>query len=172
MPSRSRRFRGYSLTWQRAAAAALAVLVLLAPCGRTYGEDRPSGAVQNEPERRASPPRGSIARGAGAAGRSEGTAGWWVGTGAVALALAACGWLSLLARRYRPGVAVGSQAMRVVGRTSLSPKHSVYLLEVDGRVLIVGAGSQGAPSLLGELGVPAASSMMPGRFDHRLGDEA
>src|SRR5262249_51733085 len=41
--------------------------------------------------------------------------------------------------------------LRVVGRTRISPRHTVYLLGVGDRVLIVGTGPQGAPSLLGEL---------------------
>jgi hypothetical protein len=44
--------------------------------------------------------------------------------------------------------------LRVVGRTSLSPRHTVHLLSVGARVLIVGTGPQGAPSLLGELTDP------------------
>ena len=59
--------------------------------------------------------------------------------------------------------------MRVVGRTSLSPKHTVYLLDVGGRVLILGAGPQGAPTLLGEL--DRRRALAPPRFDHRLGDD-
>jgi hypothetical protein len=34
---------------------------------------------------------------------------------------------------------------------SLSPKHSVYLLRVGRRVLLVGAGPQGPPALISEL---------------------
>jgi flagellar protein FliO/FliZ len=41
--------------------------------------------------------------------------------------------------------------LRVLGRTALTPKHSVYLLKAGDRVLIVGTGPQGAPSLLGEM---------------------
>ena len=44
--------------------------------------------------------------------------------------------------------------LRVVGRTSLSPRHTVHLLSIGQRVLIVGTGPQGAPSLLGELTDP------------------
>jgi flagellar protein FliO/FliZ len=39
----------------------------------------------------------------------------------------------------------------VVGRTSLSPRHTVYLLKAGDRVLIVGTGPQGSPTLLGEM---------------------
>ena len=41
--------------------------------------------------------------------------------------------------------------MKVIGRVSLSPKHSVYLLEVGQRRLLVGAGPQGSPALISEL---------------------
>jgi hypothetical protein len=96
-------------------------------------------------------PRGSVARRAG--GHSEGAGGWWLGTGGMALALAICGGISVAARRGWPR-SQASGMVRVVGRTSLSPKHTVYLLNVGDRVLIVGTGPQGAPSLLGELTDP------------------
>ena len=118
---------------------------------------------------------------------SEGTGGWWLGTAGIALALALFGGISLATRRYLPQREGGP--LRVVGRTSLSPKQTVYLLRVGDRVLIVGAGPQGPPSLLGELtdpaelrrfaprqGIPpAADPAEPGppsaRFDRRVGDE-
>jgi len=74
---------------------------------------------------------------------------WWLMMGGMALALAICGAVGVLARRFSPRVANG--AIQVVGRVSLSPKHTVYLLRVGQRVLLVGAGPQGAPALLGEL---------------------
>ena len=91
----------------------------------------------------------------------EGTGGWWFGTAGVALALAVVGWGSVAARRFVvPRGGSGPVPMRVVGRTSLSPKHTVYLLDVGGRVLILGTGPQGAPTLLGELADPA--DVVPG----------
>ena len=51
--------------------------------------------------------------------------------------------------RFSPQGPAG--VIRVVSRVSLSPKHSVYLLRVGRRVLLVGAGPQGAPSLISEL---------------------
>jgi|GEM_PF-1011381 len=95
------------------------------------------------------PPRSSSTR--KSSKRSELTTGWWFGTGGIAIALAVCGGLSLAARKYLPG-RDPSTLLRVIARTHLSSKHSVYLLEVGDRVLIVGTGAQGAPSLLGELG--------------------
>jgi flagellar biogenesis protein FliO len=67
----------------------------------------------------------------------------------MALALAICGALGLVARRWMPRSAGG--AIQVVGRVSLSPKHTVYMLRVGQRVLLLGAGPQGAPALLTEL---------------------
>ena len=67
----------------------------------------------------------------------------------LALALAVCGGIAVAARRLGPRA--GSGAVQVVGRVSLSPKHSVYLLKVGGRVLVLGAGPQGPPSLIAEL---------------------
>ena len=110
------------------------------------------------------------------AGASSG--GWWMGMAGTGLALAACGWASLAARRFLPNRPDRASSLRVVGRTSLSPKHTVYLLDVGGRVLIVGTGPQGAPSLLGEmLGEEClepshrlVAGPSSGRLDIRLGE--
>jgi flagellar biogenesis protein FliO len=80
--------------------------------------------------------------------------GWWFGTAGIALALALFGAISLASRRFLPQAGSGG-FLGVVGRASLSPKHTVYLLRVGQRVLILGAGTQGAPTLLGELTDPA-----------------
>jgi hypothetical protein len=121
-------------------------------------------------ERHRIAPRGASARRAGE--EAEGTRGWWLGTAGIALALAACGGISVAARRYGPQAAAGP--LRVIGRTSLSPRHTVYLLKAGGRVLIVGTGPQGAPSLLGELDDPDEPGPSPPRdqargFDRLVG---
>ena len=89
-------------------------------------------------------PRACRAR-LGRAARTDGTWGWpaspWL--------LAVCGGVVAAARRFSPQGAAG--AIQVVSRVSLSPKHTVYLLRVGRRVLLVGAGPQGAPSLISEL---------------------
>ena len=148
---------------------ALALGVLPGPSARA----QTSGASRRPVAR---PEGASTTRGAAPAGVS--TSGWWVGTAGAALALAACGWASLAARRLLPRRPDGASSVRVVGRTCLSPKHSVYLLDVGGRVLIVGTGPQGAPSLLGEMlseewiepaSRPAAGPT-GGRLDIRLGE--
>lgn len=107
------------------------------------------------------PPRGSVSR--RAEGRTEGAGGWWLGTAGIALALAVCGGISLATRRAWPRDQAGG-GLRVVGRASLSPRHTVHLLSVGGRVLIVGTGPQGSPSLLGELTDPDdLRRLVPGR---------
>ncbi len=67
----------------------------------------------------------------------------------IAVILAIGGGITVVARRFAPRSATG--AVQVVGRVSLSPKHSVYLLRVGRKVLLVGAGPQGPPSLISEL---------------------
>lgn len=125
--------------------AALAVALATWPVV-SAGEEAPS-ALQRRVTRDGA--RAAAAPASSAAGHSG---GWWLGTAGAALALAACGWASVSSRRYLPRAGTtGPAALRVVGRTSLSPRHTVYLLDVGGRVLIVGTGPQGAPSLLGEL---------------------
>jgi len=67
----------------------------------------------------------------------------------ITLVLAVCGGVVAAARRFSSQGAAGE--IRVVSRVSLSPKHTIYLLRVGRRVLLVGAGPQGAPSLISEL---------------------
>ncbi len=76
-------------------------------------------------------------------------AGWWMGSTAIALALAICGATYAAARRYWPQNSTGM--VRVIGRVSLSPRQSIFLVRAGRRVILIGAGGQGAPTLLGEL---------------------
>jgi flagellar biogenesis protein FliO len=124
--------------------------------------------------------------------RTESTGGWWITPVGLAAALAVFGGLSLASKRFLPNRESGP--IQVVGRSSLSPKHSVYLLRVGERVLIVGTGPQGAPATLGEVtdpaelarlaprktGPPGLASVAPIRvspaskttgFDRRIGDD-
>jgi flagellar protein FliO/FliZ len=165
-PRRGRRPR-HSISW-----VALGVLVLASSARAESPALEP--VDQNVVNMRTHPfPRRGGARGSDTEAKVEATGGWWRGTAAVALALAAAGWGSLAARRYWPhakfGLIPGAPAtpLRVVGRASLSPRHSVYLLEAGGRVLIVGTGPQTAPSLLGEL----TDSDAPARLDTLVGDD-
>jgi flagellar biogenesis protein FliO len=81
--------------------------------------------------------------------RSPASAGWWLGSTGIALALAICGAACVAARKYWPQNSTGM--VRVVGRVSLSPRQSIYLVRAGRRVILIGAGGQGAPTLLGEL---------------------
>ncbi|WP_435008896.1 FliO/MopB family protein [Tundrisphaera lichenicola] len=92
-------------------------------------------------------------RPAGSTGPTSGTGGWWLGTAGIAGALAVFGGASLASKRFLPSRDSGP--IRVVGRAALSPRHSVHLLRVGDRVLILGTGPQGAPTTLGEVTDPA-----------------
>jgi flagellar protein FliO/FliZ len=123
-------------------------------------------------------------RSAGLNGSAAGSGGWWLGTAGIAGALAIFGGASLASKRFLP--ARDSGPIRVVGRTALSPRHSVYLLRVGDRVLILGTGPQGAPANLGEVTDPAElARLVPRRaaaeavatvrttptFDQRIGGD-
>jgi hypothetical protein len=81
--------------------------------------------------------------------RLGGSDPWSLAMVGITLTLAVCGGIIAVGRRFLPQ-GTGA-AMQVVGRVSLSPKHSVYMLRVGRRVLLVGAGPQGAPALISEL---------------------
>ena len=81
--------------------------------------------------------------------RGPGSSGWWLGSAGITLVMAVCGAICVAARKYWPQESAGS--VRVVGRVSLSSRHSIFLVRAGERVLLIGTGSQGAPSLLGEL---------------------
>jgi hypothetical protein len=83
------------------------------------------------------------------AARPGGSDTWSLAMIGITLALAVCGGIVAAGRRFLPQGAGGG--VKVIGRVSLSPKHSVYLLEVGRRRLLVGAGPQGAPALISEL---------------------
>jgi hypothetical protein len=153
--------------------------VFVATAAQAEPSDSPGAARRPFASRDASGMRRGTARAEGQGGGS-----WWLGTAGVALALAGAGWASVAAKRFVPKTGAGAAelGLRVVGRTSLSPKHTVYLLQAGDRVLIVGTGNQGPPSLLGEMtsgGSPAVEDE-PGplrdsqgkRLDVRLGDES
>jgi hypothetical protein len=87
----------------------------------------------------------------------------WIGTGGIVLALAVCGGLSLVFRKYVPAGA--SSALTVMGRVGLSPKHSVHLVRAGTRILLIGTGPQGAPSLLGQWTDEESSSSLASLAD-------
>lgn len=82
-----------------------------------------------------------------------GPVAWWAGTAGLAAALAAVGGLGVAARRLRtrtPNAPGAGPGLKVIGRVGLSPRHAVHLVRAGDRVLVVGTGPQGAPTLLGE----------------------
>jgi flagellar biogenesis protein FliO len=95
--------------------------------------------------------------------RSPGSGGWWMGSVGIALVLAICGAICVVARKYWHQESAG--LVHVVGRVSLSPRHSIFLIRAGQRVLLIGTGTQGAPTLLGELteADQAEDSADPGR---------
>jgi flagellar protein FliO/FliZ len=176
-------------TLRRLAIAGAAWATLIAwPASTTLAEERPPTASIPGPdgaERALAPTR---SRPASARASSDSGAGWWLGTAGIAAALAVFGGVSVASKRFLP--ARESALLQVVGRSSLSSKHSVYLLRVGDRVLILGAGPQGPPSTLGEVTDPLDLARLAPRrtprptpesstpsnrpstgFDRRIGDD-
>ncbi len=89
-------------------------------------------------------------RGAPGTRASAGGSSWWLAPSGIALALALVGGASLACRRFLPRDGGSPGGLRVVGRTSLSPKHAVHLVRAGDRILMIGTGPQGPPALLGE----------------------
>jgi len=89
-------------------------------------------------------------RGGSAARTPAGGSSWWLAPSGFALALALFGGASVACRRFLPRDGGSPGALRVVGRTSLSPKHAVHLVRAGDRILMIGTGPQGPPALLGE----------------------
>jgi hypothetical protein len=81
--------------------------------------------------------------------RPHGSDAWSMALIGITLALAVCGGMIAVGRRFSTQSAKGD--VQVVSRVSLSPKHAVYVLRVGRRALLVGAGPQGPPSLISEL---------------------
>ncbi len=84
--------------------------------------------------------------------RGGGIDRWSLGMIGVTLVLAIGGGVAAVARRRSPQFSAA--AVAVAGRVHLSPKHTVYLLRVGRRSLLVGTGPQGAPALIAELDEP------------------
>lgn len=132
----------------------IAPLVLLWPaCAGAQeadsGRRAPTAAI-GQPDRIPMPRRGDKAEREGTA--SNASTGWWFGTGGIVVALAVFGAISIASRKYLPGQ--GGDLMQVIGRTSLTARHSAILLKVGEQVFVVGVGPQGAPTLLGEVADP------------------
>jgi hypothetical protein len=116
------------------------LLAAILAAGSACADDRPRGSVGG-----ARPTR--LTRSSWPGG--ETSDGGWSMMACAALVLIAGGGAAVWVRRAGPRASAGD--VRVVGRVSLSPRHSVYLLRVGRRVLVLGAGSQGPPSLIAEL---------------------
>ena len=102
------------------------------------------------------------ATGSGPAPSTPGASGWWLGSAGIALVLAICGAGCVAARKHWPRESAG--LLQVIGRVSLSPRQSIVLVRAGNRVLLIGTGAQGAPSLLGEL--PADEDDGPPGAEH------
>jgi flagellar biogenesis protein FliO len=141
---------------------ATAILASILPRASSAPSEWPARVEANNNKGRASAARPASSPWLSRLSRKPPGAGsdsWWLIMGGMALALAVWGGVTILSRRFAPRGASG--AFQVVGRVSLSPKHTVYLLRVGQRVLLVGTGPQGAPSLLGELDDFAEPSPSP-----------
>ena len=74
---------------------------------------------------------------------------WSVGILGITVALAVCGAIATVIRRLAPSnVPV---AATVISRMCLSPKHTLYVVQIGQRMLLVGTGPQAAPAVLSEL---------------------
>lgn len=130
-----------------------ALALVLAISTPSLADEPKDGGLAHHPTSR----RDASSRGASNSSASSG--GFWISTAGIALALAAFGAISLGARKMRPGGA-DAGPLKVIGRASLSPRQTVYLLRAGDRVLILGSGGQGPPTLLGEMmpdEIPAAT---------------
>lgn len=137
-------------SWRRSIrAGALALAMLSIEGTTTWAEDAKSPESPTPAVEEARRPRGPRLAWPSANASNRRPDGGWSTLAFVALALAAGGGIAIASRRASQRGAAG--AMQVVGRVGLSPKHSVYLLRIGRRVLVVGAGPQGPPSLIAEL---------------------
>jgi flagellar biogenesis protein FliO len=87
------------------------------------------------------------------------TSSWWLAPTGVAVILCLCGAVCVGARKHGPRGT--TTALKIIGRMSLSPRHSIVLVRAGERTLMIGLGPQAAPALLGELPRDAASDLDP-----------
>ncbi len=62
--------------------------------------------------------------------------------------MVAGGFLCLAAKRRPNKYRAAGAPFAVVGRLALSPRHSIVLIQMDDRRLLVGIGPQGPPAIL------------------------
>jgi hypothetical protein len=149
-----------SLEAESAAAQSPRVPQLLQPIGKsaaneplatagTTGDASPPETDTRSQAEVSRAPRSLLLRRFSSNAREGGSDGWYVGLAGIALALAVCGAIVAVASRFSARSSAG--AIHIVSRAGLTPKHTVYLLRVGRRVLLVGVGPQGAPSLISEM---------------------
>ena len=83
------------------------------------------------------------------------------------LALAAVCVLAWVVLRWsaRRGLGLGRGRIRVIEKVALDGRRALYLVSIGDRVMLIGAGDGGAPSLIAELDaaeLPAAPDPPPG----------
>ncbi len=117
------------------------VLVSASGTQPARGEDHrpPTAAIAGHPIQRPDPSTRSAVKSA---------SGWWLGPAGVVLLLGVVASASWAARRYQLLPAREAGWLEVVGRVPLSPRHTVYAVRAGDRMLIVGTGAGGAPTLL------------------------
>jgi flagellar biosynthesis protein FliO len=144
----------------RESRSAEAVAQAGAKAGVSGGEQQaPEGSRRWDEHPR--PSRSLLPRRSSKMAWAERSDGWYLGMAGVAVVLALGGGIAAAARRYAPRSGVG--ALHVVSRVSLSPKHAVYLLRAGERVLLIGTGPQGAPTLISELDEVPQIQAVPGQ---------
>lgn len=84
------------------------------------------------------------------------------------LAVAGVGLIAFFSLRYLQrrgfGAARGAgAAVRVIARVPLEPRKSLYLVRVGTRVLLIGVGDAGAPSLIAELDPASVDALAGGQ---------
>ena len=89
--------------------------------------------------------------------------GLWLGGAGFALALFGLGAAVLSTRRRSTKPGDETTVLRVAGRVALSPRQAVHLLKVGDRTILIGTGTQGPPSFLGEWTDSVASPPKPSR---------
>lgn len=169
MPSRStgrraavRRTRELA-TPRRSLRAALLVLVLVvaAPLATAANGTAPvadARATARHAIRRPEAGASRLSLGRGSSSRRLGGAESMVG---LTLLLAVVGGAAWAFRRWGGRIERGPGPVRVVARTPLTPRHAIHLVQAGERWLLVGTGTTGAPSLLGELGPDELSGLVP-----------
>lgn len=99
----------------------------------------------------------------------------WTTTVVATTILAILGGAVFMTRRLKGEI--NSNALQLVGRVALTPKHTVHLLRHDNRILLIGTGPQGAPAFLVEwpaapVGSPSSTSGLPAAVEDLSSESA